>query len=319
MESFRKTMVTGNGDSGRPTLARPARRSDLPADTVRHLTAALKKQWKRYCRGLLRCQKKFSTEGIHQSRVETRRLLSIFELLAPLLPAGTLKEARTELKRHLDTFDDLRDTQVQELAVRELVRDFPEASGFHEYLLRREKRFARETRQNIKRIKTKGLGKLVSGARERLRERCKAGDLVNINAQLLDSIQRAFERTEQLRAAIDPRDTRSIHGTRIAFKKFRYMVEALADWLPWANEKRLEAMHRYQTTMGEIQDAEVLLRRYDKFQAKRKGKATPAVRAELLRRRRWLIQVYLDAADQLHDFRPGQPAPSMERPRKLRL
>ncbi len=308
MESVRKIKVAANGGNGQPALGSRTPRVGLPPDTLQRLGAALKKQWKRYCRRLVQCQKKFSSEGIHQSRVETRRLLSIFELLTPLLPPRLLKQARAGLKQHLDTFDDLRDTQVQEFAVREMEHDFPEIAAFHDYLLKRERRFSRDTRRNIKRIKTKGLGKLVAGARERVRERCKAGDFQTINDQLLGSIQAAFERTQELRAAIDPRDTRSIHCTRIAFKRFRYMVEALADCLPWANEKRLEAMHRYQTMMGEIQDAEVLLRRYDKFRQK-KGRTAgaPGVRAELVRRRQWLIQVYLDAADQLLDFRPGQP------------
>ena len=83
---------------------------------------------------------------------------------------------------------------------------------------------------------------------------------------LLRSVDRAFSRTRQLRARIDPRDTRTIHRTRVAFKKFRYMVEALAEYLPGGDRPSAwPAMRHYQTMMGEIQDAEVLLRTLDKF------------------------------------------------------
>ena len=73
----------------------------------------LKKHWKRYRRALKRCQQSFSEKAIHASRVETRRLLATIELLAGFLPAARVRKLRRALKRHLDTFDDLRDTQVQ--------------------------------------------------------------------------------------------------------------------------------------------------------------------------------------------------------------
>jgi hypothetical protein len=58
--------------------------------------------------------------------------------------------------------------------------------------------------------------------------------------------------------------------------------------------------------MGEIQDAEVLLGTLDKFLGKQDIEAAPAVRLrdELVRRRQWLIQVYLGAAEQLLKFWP---------------
>ena len=90
----------------------------VPSVTLQRLGVSLKKQWKRYRKELKRCQRKFSEKAVHQSRVETRRLLSIVELLDPFTPDGRLDKIRACLKRHLDTFDDLRDTHVQLLVVR---------------------------------------------------------------------------------------------------------------------------------------------------------------------------------------------------------
>ena len=50
-----------------------------------------------------------------------RRLLSILELLGPFLATGRLQQACAALKRHLDTFDELRDTQVAEV-IRDAVK-----------------------------------------------------------------------------------------------------------------------------------------------------------------------------------------------------
>ena len=85
----------------------------LMADTLRHLEKSLKKQWKRYRKRLKRCQKEFSEKAVHDSRVQTRRLLATVELSGAFIPQSRLQSARRALKRHLDTFKELRDTQVQ--------------------------------------------------------------------------------------------------------------------------------------------------------------------------------------------------------------
>jgi hypothetical protein len=45
-------------------------------DPLELLTGALQAQWKRYRKKLKRCQQKFSEKAVHDSRVETRRLLA---------------------------------------------------------------------------------------------------------------------------------------------------------------------------------------------------------------------------------------------------
>ena len=119
-------------------------------------------------------------------------------------------------------------------------------------------------------------------------------------------MNRAFRRTCALRARIKPDDTTTIHHTRVAFKHFRYMVEALAEHMPAATRERLAALRRYQTMMGDIQDSVVLLAALDKFLRKQAVPPQSArrFREQLLRRRQRLIQVYLRAADELLAFWP---------------
>lgn len=133
-------------------------RGKFPADSLQHLGALLKTQWKRYRKRLRRCQENFSEEAVHESRVETRRLLSTVELLGAFVRKGRIRKAHRALKRHLDSFDDLRDTQVQLLYVRKMLWIGQAVRLFHAYLSKREDRYTSATRKRIKRIKTKRLG-----------------------------------------------------------------------------------------------------------------------------------------------------------------
>ena len=276
--------------------------SALPPDTVMQLSRALKKQWQCYRHDLERCQKRFSEKSVHQLRVAARRLLATVEVLEPFLSRAQVAEVSRCLKQHLDCFDDLRDTQVQLPVVKRLRKSFAEADRFYEWLDKREARFAKQSRKSIQQTKTKPLARLVSDCRREAESRKTSapGKLV------LGAVERAFRHVNQLRARIDPANTHTIHRTRVAFKKFRYMVELLGERLRPVSGKRLKLMHGYQTLMGDIQDAEVLLLTFDKFMRKKKMDPGCArrFRAELLRRRKELVRIYLDAADQLDTFWP---------------
>jgi CHAD domain-containing protein len=273
---------------------------------VHHLARSLKQQWKRYRKELKHCQRKCSTKAIHSFRIESRRLQSSLELLNGLLPARQVEKAERLLKRHLDIFGDLRDTQVQLEAVGGMRRAFPAARPFHAWLREWEERFARKTRKNIRKVKTARLGKWIAVCRGEVEEQLGKSTPREALAALRRSVDRAFGRTRQLRTRINARDTWTIHRTRVAFKRFRYMVETMTEHLPAVTRERLSAMRQYQTMMGEIQDAEMLLLALDKFLREQEIELTAArrFRAELLRRRQRLIRVYLKEADQLLEFWP---------------
>src|ERR1019366_952545 len=127
------------------------------ADVLQHLGDSLNTQWRRYRKRLKRCQERFSEDAVHDVRVETRRLLSTLELLGAFIPERDVKKVRRTLKRHLDTFDQLRDTQVQLGYVGRMADTFPDACAFYDWLRDRKARFTRTTRKAVKHIKTKRL------------------------------------------------------------------------------------------------------------------------------------------------------------------
>jgi CHAD domain-containing protein len=68
---------------------------------------------------------------------------------------------------------------------------------------------------------------------------------------------------------------RTVHQTRIAFKRFRYMLESLSPAITGPSRRQLRALAYYQRKMGIIQDHEVLNRRCG-VSATTCGNAAPA-------------------------------------------
>lgn len=282
-----------------------SRNAVLPTGALGHVERFLQKQWKRYRKELKHCQRKFSEKAVHNSRVAARRLLATIELLDSFLRPEIVKKARLIIKEHLDIFNDLRDAQVQLVAVNSLQATFPAARAFCEWLQKREARFGKQTCACVKRSKTKPLAKLIAASEDAFEKQLKKRSADAAAKLLLRSAYKAFVHTMQFKQRIRIDRPKSIHRTRVAFKRFRYMVDLLADYLP-ADEKMLAEMQHYQTMMGDIQDAEVLLQSFDKFVRKKdiRPEAAIQLREELLRRREWLIKVYMDAAAQLREFWP---------------
>lgn len=293
-------------------MKRAARRdSDLVAasdkvDVLKHLAESLDSQGRRYRKRLRQCQEHFSEEAVHDSRVETRRLLATVELLAAFLPERKICKVREALKHHLDTFDDLRDTQVQLVYIQRMVRAFPAARPFHGWLDNRESKFTHQTRRAVKDIKTKRIAHRLECFEEELCRQRKHLTRERAFADVIKVMTRSFERVAELCRKVKAADTDTIHRTRIAFKRFRYMTEALSPLLPAVTDQHRQAMRGYQSMMGDIQDVEVLLETLDKFLQRKNIKTAAAARLrnELMRRRQWLIQVYLNAANRLRQFWP---------------
>ena len=276
------------------------------ADVLKHLSDSLHTQWRRYRKRLKRCQKHFSEDAVHASRVETRRLLSTLELLGAFIPEHDLQKARRALKRYLNVFDRLRDTQVQLVYVGRMAGNFPDAYAFHDWLRDRKTRFIRETRKAVKHTRTKRLARRLAAFEKEIRRQRKRIKDKEAFVIVLRAMNQAFARVARLCRHVRAGDTKTIHRTRIAFKRFRYMVEALAPLLPAVTPDHRRAMRGYQCMMGDIQDMEVLLAALDKFVQKEGVNISSArrLKKELVRWRQLLIQVYLNAAGRLRRFWP---------------
>lgn len=279
-----------------------------PAAVRHHLAACVKAQRRRYRKRLERCQRKFSESAVHELRIQTRRLLALLELLQALRVGDSLRRIRKAFKNRLDAFDELRDTHVQLLLLKALRTDFPEVRELDAWLRRRESKLVNALRHGIKAARQARLEKRLKALEKTLHKlpaptiRRDAADPIRA------ALAEAFAVAVALRRRIRRRDPHTIHRTRVAFKRYRYMAELLRPFLPGVTPELVLRMRRYQARMGDIQDLEVLLAGL--ALAEKKDRLAPGLarrlRLALRQRRLRLVDDYLQSVDELIDFEPSR-------------
>jgi CHAD domain-containing protein len=214
-----------------------------------------------YRKNLKLCRAEFSKKAVHDLRTSIRRLLATLDVVAFFTSAGRTEKLSDRLKEQLDGFSDLRDTQVMLDKVSEEFSMFPELEPFRDYLKKREKQKRGRAEKHIEAIKPGGIRRRLRKIREAV-EDLSDGEL---QGKLPQAVDEAYLTVLQRYGEIDPGQLVSIHRLRVAFKKFRYMVEAIHPCLPDFPEAFLTRMHDYQTQLGNVHDAQVLLETLTKF------------------------------------------------------
>jgi CHAD domain-containing protein len=267
---------------------------------------SLHDRWKTFRAELKRCQKKYSEDAVHDLRVATRRLISSLDLVRSIHPEADLRKARRALKRQLKMVGPLRDVQVQLLSIDKMLPSFPELQEFYNSLVKRERKLVQRLAAEVKTVKA---GKVEKAIRTVIEEVAVLLDMPERQrekrAEAISAVELAFNHVVARKRAIDPTDSASIHRMRVAFKKFRYLVESLAPVLDRVTGRQLKAMNAFQGSMGDIQDAEVLLTNVQTFARERGAEGEAALAhalEELSRQRTALIETFLESADTLFTF-----------------
>ena len=278
-------------------------------DLYQVLQELLKLRWSSYRKALKRCRRKFSKKSVHALRVEIRRMQSTLALLGAALPHDLILPLECELRERIKALSRLRDTHIQIDAIAEMLDHEPKLKPFHAWLRRRERRLGKRLDRTLAEARTGPATRRALQMRRALHDRSEDGEReANLEAVLLGAAGRAFEDVIRHYRHVTPANVAAIHRMRVAFKRFRYMAEALAGVISGITERQLRAMQTYQSRMGQIQDAEVLLKRAEKFA--RKGKwdegCFRAFQSKMLRRRARLVKGFLASADRLLTFWPPQ-------------
>ena len=282
------------------------------------LGRAFRERCCRYRKAFKRCQRDFSENSVHELRVETRRMLALGTLLSAMWRDDRLAEIERCLKRLFKRFSRLRDTHVELMFVEEAQERFPELAGFHKALAKREVRLTGQVEASVDQFPLRRLQKLVRGVRKNHQSRGKHASSHHDDwSRLCRHLDDTFKRVTELRREIDPQDSVTIHRVRVAFKKFRYLVELLQSMLPGITTHQIEAMHEYQSMMGEIQDVETLQGALDEYVSKKKSRQGKHLhfRDYLRKRRTALVRSYLQKANHLDSFWPPRPARKRRRRR----
>ncbi len=226
------------------------------------LRDGLTQRWDKFALRLRRCQSEFTEENVHDLRVSMRRLMAILVLCRAVLPTLKTKNLRRELKFHLDSLDGLRDAQVMLLFLRRYFRSNAAAAPLIAFLNMQETHLIRQVGYDVGLINPEQMAEMVNTVRAFI-EQSLTG--TGVKGQILAAVDEAFAEVQWRRVNINPDDLSTVHAMRIAYKKFRYMIEIAEPLIPAMPATRARTLQRYQAMMGDIQDMVVLLRFIDQF------------------------------------------------------
>jgi len=271
------------------------------------LANALGSRWQVYRTRICSCQEDFSEQSVHRLRVATRRLLAQLLIVGCIAPGRMPEKARRVLKGRLKALGELRDTHVQRLFIQRRIGRFPELILVEDVLQRRERKLQKEAATRVKGFKTRKLEKWILALQLHLATTPPTDGGAD---QLLKAVTRAtnkaFAKLVSRRRAIDPAKPETIHRTRIAFKKFRYMVESLSPDFTGLGKRQLRALGHYQQRMGVLQDLEIIERCIAGYERQEDGIGTllaPFNRYLQITRAR-ALRSFLKSADDLFEFWP---------------
>jgi CHAD domain-containing protein len=268
-----------------------------------HLAAVLGERWSAYRKARKRCRRQAMEEAVHRLRIEIRRMLATLDLLAPLLPDASRTRIAEILRHELKRLSRLRDTHVHLEAIARHLGEFQAARPLHEALRKREDRLTRKIRRELNRS---GVGKPTREIKQLLKTLVRSQQAGNTAPALSARLQRAFDNVTDCQRKVDFKQIETIHRTRVAFKQYRYMVEAAHEIRPLISVRQREALRRVQARMGGIQDADTLLIRAEKFRRKKNGASLAEYCAYLGKQRDILVRRFAAGRVNLRALRPEQ-------------
>ncbi|MBI3554829.1 MAG: CHAD domain-containing protein, partial [Deltaproteobacteria bacterium] len=209
----------------------------------------LGEQWDIY-RLLLRvCRKKPGRAVVHGLRTSLRRLGAGLAVLGELVELKGVAQLRKEFKAELHSLRDLRDSQVQQKAMKGQ-NDSKMIAEFRASLKKRCRRQQTCARKRLKRAKAAKLGYCMLKIEEVL-VACgqDARRSHNAASQLEHMLEREFKALQACVQHAKASDPASMHATRIQFKKYRYLWQVAEPSipLPLAVARRMKTV---QTQLG---------------------------------------------------------------------
>jgi CHAD domain-containing protein len=225
------------------------------------------------------------------------------------MPDPGIQKIRRILKDQLDNLDDLRDVQVLLADISETIHEIPALQHFQKYLQRKEKKLLRAAHKEISSLKIGGVSKRV----DKLSQIIEVSNQPDLSASLFSAVDETYAIVTQRYAQIDPAQPATIHRLRIAFKKFRYMIEAIYPILQKPAPDYLKKLQDYQAAMGDIQDMEVALQELANFEEHAPISYDPeSVRAYYKERHIIALSSYIEEKGVIVTFwrkAPDQPFP----------
>jgi len=200
------------------------------------------------------CKIKFSEESVHDFRVSMRRFMALLDLLNKLFPSIYFTQIRKILKNQLKVFNPLRDTQVQILKLRSTIYTHPSLFTYYTSLLHDEQIHINNVKEFIVDLSIEDIEGLIFFIRLDIKNRLRNCEL-NFQS-LTESAKNSFTNLLEKKALLDLNNLDTVHKLRIAFKKYRYIIENLFPYIQYPKDS-LKKMKQIQNILGDIQDNRV--------------------------------------------------------------
>ncbi len=284
---------------------RKEKKKRLP-DIASLVIASLDQRWRKYLKELRRCRNHRSEASVHDLRVATRRLISTLLIVEILLPESRVQKLQRRLKKLFDAMSPLRDTQVQLITLEKKVAQLHDLETLITILKLRERAQMQRIGKRVAKTDTATLGVMLRRIKKTLQpiSTSRLKRTVGLTAALGDAAE-GFIAIAALRERLRISQPHTVHRMRVAFKKFRYKVEALQPFLAKVSARQLKAMDRFQTRMGEIQDVEVLSNTIRRFMTRRGASLrSPLARyyRELQAQKQQLIRAFIQSAQEIDSY-----------------
>lgn len=229
---------------------------------IEFFSKAVKKSFRLYKGRFIDCQAEFSEKLIHDVRVSIRKFLSLNLLLNKISQSDYSDEIRQILKHQLKMLNLLRDTQVQIIFVRKLLPKYPILERFLAFLLYTENEAVNKIYKKLIKYDIEEIEGLV--VFYRLDVKNKLTNNEEILQTIDNTLENYFQIIYELTSQVDKNNPETIHKLRLAFKKFRYTIEALEPIIN-VTKHDLKVLHSYQTVMGKIQDNCVIFKNLNSY------------------------------------------------------
>ncbi|MGQ9770623.1 MAG: CHAD domain-containing protein [Thermogutta sp.] len=215
-------------------------------------------------------------ESVHQTRVACRRLRTALKMFRELIGPKRADRWRRALRDLAAVFSSARDLDVE---IASTVTQMAEAGdptvmhGFAFWLSHLEEQRFGKQRQLIRAVrifrKTSAVEEMNCWIRSHRPRRAAPDNVqrhweISIPAAQQQPLARHLEKFLRMSESVeDPTDIAGHHAMRIAAKKLRYSLEALAPALGVTHEVAIEALCNIQSLLGEIHDYDVWIDRID--------------------------------------------------------
>jgi CHAD domain-containing protein len=207
-------------------------------------------------------------ECVHRMRVASRRLRSVLPLFGPSLLRQTCARWRKQLRRVTRALGAARDTDVQMACVQQFLHDSAspeEHAGVERLLLRLEQRRQAQQGAVVKALERFAARQLGEEMEERLKQVVSQSESYGVDVpgrrvyrQTRKGILKRLNAFEAYAPYVpQPECVKELHAMRIAAKRLRYIMQALAPLYPDELAEPIQAARLCQSRLGAIHDCDV--------------------------------------------------------------